>query len=225
MTGEQTIGGGSPRKGDTRMEPIRDIIRRVNADRAFLTDKGDLFANLYDRVMGCDREKELNILELGVHRGGSLLVWKEAFPNSRVFGLDSNPSSRRVEGRERISVTIGSQDDPASLAEVLGKMGGRVDVVIDDCSHLGGPSRASFRALFPVLSADGWYVIEDWGVGYRPDWPDGAEPVPGVDHTAGMVGLIKEIIDGELRTGAIREMLLVRSICFMRKSGGDLNSW
>ena len=37
-----------------------------------------------------------------------------------------------------------------------------LDLVIDDASHLYGPTMASFEVLFPRLRPGGLYVIEDW---------------------------------------------------------------
>jgi predicted O-methyltransferase YrrM len=37
-----------------------------------------------------------------------------------------------------------------------------LDLVVDDCSHLDEPTRASFNELFPRLRPGGVYVIEDW---------------------------------------------------------------
>jgi hypothetical protein len=39
-----------------------------------------------------------------------------------------------------------------------------LDLVIDDASHLLGPTRSSFNVLFPLLRPGGVYVIEDWSV-------------------------------------------------------------
>lgn len=57
------------------------------------------------------------------------------------------------------------------------------------------PTRLAFETLFPHLRPGGFYVIEDWGTGYWPDWPDGELP-RWANHLAGMVGLVKELVDG-----------------------------
>jgi hypothetical protein len=55
-----------------------------------------------------------------------------------------------------------------------------LDLVIDDASHLYGPSLATFETLFPALREGGLYVLEDWktslnfpchGGGENPDHP------------------------------------------------------
>jgi hypothetical protein len=37
-----------------------------------------------------------------------------------------------------------------------------LDLVVDDASHLVGPTRASLNTLLPRLRPGGFYIIEDW---------------------------------------------------------------
>ena len=56
------------------------------------------------------------------------------------------------------------QADRPRLAEIADEVfnGAELDLVVDDCSHLYEPTRASFNELFPRLREGGAYVIEDW---------------------------------------------------------------
>ena len=68
-----------------------------------------------------------------------------------------------------------NQADRAELLRIVDRnLGGRVDLVIDDASHLYGPTRASFEALFPLMPEGGIYIIEDWAWDHWPsfDAPD-----------------------------------------------------
>ncbi|HYL98694.1 MAG TPA: glycoside hydrolase family 99-like domain-containing protein, partial [Blastocatellia bacterium] len=51
-------------------------------------------------------------------------------------------------------------------------LGGEVDLVIDDGSHLAGPTRAAFEVLFPLLPPGGLYIIEDWAWEHWPEFQD-----------------------------------------------------
>jgi hypothetical protein len=42
-----------------------------------------------------------------------------------------------------------------------------LDLVVDDCSHLYGATKASFDELFPRLRPGGLYMIEDWDWVYQ----------------------------------------------------------
>lgn len=47
---------------------------------------------------------------------------------------------------------------------------GPIDIVIDDASHLYGPTKRSFETLFPELRPGGLYIIEDWAWAHWPSY-------------------------------------------------------
>lgn len=145
--------------------------------RNFDTDKKHSigYINNFEHHFGQFRNDPLKILELGVFHGGSLLMWQEYFSKGLVVGLDRRPNPLN-ELHDRIRFYRGSQDDDELLDKVaLECAPDGFDIVIDDASHIGTLSRASFRNLFHKhLKPGGMYVIEDWGTGYWDSWPDGA---------------------------------------------------
>jgi SAM-dependent methyltransferase len=140
----------------------------------YRTDKSASFLSVYDNLFAPLRERPVALLELGIHQGGSLLMWRDYFTQGRIAGLDQH----RVEVADssgRIRTYQGQQQDTVLLDRIAAEMApGGFDIVIDDASHLGRLSRATFRHLFDHhLKPGGLYVIEDWGTGYWPSWPDG----------------------------------------------------
>ncbi len=114
-----------------------------------------------------------NVLELGMWDGGSLAFWSEIFSPERLVGVDieqredSTYFRRYLEERglrSRISTYWNTdQADGAALRTIVSReLDGPLDLVFDDASHLYGPTRASFEALFPLLKPGGLYIIEDW---------------------------------------------------------------
>jgi cephalosporin hydroxylase len=107
----------------------------------------------------------VRMLEIGVFEGGSLELWRKYLgPQATIYGIDIDPRCASFAD-EPNRVRIGSQDDPDFLRTVVEEMGG-VDLVLDDGSHKGSHIIASFRALFPLLSDGGLYVIEDMHADY-----------------------------------------------------------
>src|SRR5262245_13327140 len=110
------------------------------------------------------------ICELGVDVGGSLAMWQSLFPHGMVIGVDHSPDAGWPEGTFTI---VADQADPQlwhKIYDLVMEEGhGAVDLLVDDASHDSGPTRESLRNLWPIIKPGGWYVIEDWGVGF-PAW-------------------------------------------------------
>ncbi len=113
------------------------------------------------------------IFELGIAEGGST-VWLalEAEP-SKLIAIDNEPVALRaldelIEARGLGDVIrphwgVDQSDRSRLLQIVEDEIGdGRLDLVIDDASHLLGPTRSSFETLFPLVRPGGTYLIEDW---------------------------------------------------------------
>lgn len=170
----------------------------------------------YDELLAARWKSVTAVLELGVHHGASLELWRDYFPGATIVGVDNDLSRVRIKDLTRIELAIGQQDDAHflhDLAERVAPAG--FDLIIDDASHIGLRSEASFRALYDHLKAGGIYVIEDWGTGYLEEWPDGRKPRTAgrriIDrmaarigfkmrvrsHDYGMAGFIKRLIDDQ----------------------------
>lgn len=118
------------------------------------------------------RASPLKVLEIGVWRGGSLGLWRDYFgPDAVIFGVDIDPNSARHDGKDG-SIRIGSQIDDRFMNSVVAEMGG-VDVVIDDGSHVSGDVIHTLRNLWPQLSNEGLYFVEDLHTSYWPAWGGG----------------------------------------------------
>lgn len=108
------------------------------------------------------------VLELGVREGMSLLIWKELFPEGIVMGVDNNAEKEASWPDGTIKLVAG-QDDP-QVAEVARQASAEWDLIVDDASHVGELTAKSFELLWPLVRKGGWYVIEDWHLGYLPYW-------------------------------------------------------
>lgn len=123
----------------------------------------ELFAGLQPR----------NVVELGVYDGGSTVLFSALSDIDKLVAVDiADGSHARFEAwlegqRGRVHVHFGvDQADDATLRGIVDREFGDtpLDLVVDDASHLLGPTRASFDVLFPRLRPGGLYVIEDWTI-------------------------------------------------------------
>src|SRR5687767_3366107 len=132
----------------------------------YLRNYEDFFRPLLD--------KPVRLLELGIYKGGSLLLWRDYFPQGVIVGLDLNPVTLD-DPTGRIRVYQGMQQDTALLDRIAQETAPEgFDVIIDDCSHIGELTRLSFWHLFDNhLKPGGLFVIEDWSCSYWDSWFDG----------------------------------------------------
>lgn len=224
------------------------------------TDKiSNNYLERYDPILEPWVDKKIKLLEIGVQKGGSLLLWRDYFHLGTIAGIDIRIPKNDALG-ERIHVFKGNQGDTKFLTKVADEIAPEgFDIIIDDGSHIGALTRRAFWHLFDNhLKSSGLYVIEDWGTGYWDDWPDGKAFKPGKrvfssawsailsklnvarkipleirspNHSYGMVGFIKELVDeqgaadltrkrlqGEpVRQSKFDSMIITSSIVFIKK--------
>lgn len=213
------------------VQELRQVVgtRRCNMRSSQLsleqyeTDKiKNRYLERYDPILEPWVEKKLTLLELGVHKGGSLLLWRDYFPLGTIVGIDIKLPAD-FQPTERVHLFQGSQADPQFLSHVSNQIAPEgFDIIIDDASHIGELTKIAFWHLFDNhLKPNGLYVIEDWGTGYWGDWFDGktlnfeayverpwargmlwwkvARKLhlrrPMRAHSYGMVGFIKQLVD------------------------------
>jgi len=120
------------------------------------TDKATthFYMDNYERYFHEWRLKKFVMWEIGVGNGSSIKTWREYFVNAEVFGIDNNPDCA-AEG-----IFIGDQKDEKFLAEVM-QQTGVPSLVVEDGSHYGPTTIATFKWLFPRIKEGGIMAIED----------------------------------------------------------------
>ena len=161
------------------------------------------YLEVYDPILSHWTDKDVKLLEIGIHKGGSLNLWRDYFPKGTIAGIDLELPEGFIPG-ERIQLFQGSQGDTQFLSQVAASIApDGFDIIIDDASHIGELSKTTFWHLFDHhLKPGGLYAIEDWGTGYLDDFPDGRrfDPKPSIldpfpCHSHGMAGFVKELVD------------------------------
>ena len=139
-----------------------------DSQRNFNSDKWEHYFDIYDHLLGKFYESKVSYLEIGVQNGGSLEIAKKLFASdSLIIGMDIDPNCKHLEGEVANHIIIGSQVDDAALAKVSEYA--PLDVIIDDGSHIQSHMIVTFLKLFPLLSQNGIYIIEDTHTNYSPE--------------------------------------------------------
>ncbi len=127
--------------------------------------KGKLhFLKIYENYFKNFKNKKINILEIGVHEGKSLMIWKDYFPKANIVGVDLKSYNFNIN---RIFTYQGDQIDTNFLLTVARKFK-KFDIIIDDGSHVCSHIIKTFDFLFDYLKDDGLYICEDLQTSY---WP------------------------------------------------------
>ena len=152
-------------------------------DECFRFYKTQQLVEQYERFWSASAFRPRRVLEIGIWDGGSTAFWYEHLRPERLVAIDlqdreDSPYFRRyvaangLDGR-LITRWRTDQSDRALLREIVERdLGGEIDMVVDDGSHLDKPTRASFEALFPLLPPGGLYIIEDWAWEHWPEFQD-----------------------------------------------------
>ena len=152
-------------------------------DDCFRFYKNRQLVEQYERFWSATRFRPRRMLEIGIWDGGSTAFWYEHLQPERLVAIDladreDSSYYRRyvtdngLEGR-LLTRWRTDQADRVALREIVDRdLGGELDLVIDDGSHLNVPTRASFETLFPLLPPGGLYIIEDWAWEHWPEFQD-----------------------------------------------------
>lgn len=121
------------------------------------------YAEYYEESLKVKQVK--NILEIGIAQygdlpGPSLRSWKELFPQANIFGADINKKSLFEE--DRIQTFYTDQLNKKELSNLYNQLKHlKFDFIIDDGKHTYEANINTFEALYPLLTEDGFFFIED----------------------------------------------------------------
>lgn len=122
------------------------------------TDKGNLhdYIGTYYTNEFVNRDKPINLLEIGVHRGGSIKLWLDWFINGDIYGIDvSNGVNRDVS---RAKLLFKDAYDPSTVSEFEDNF---FDYIIDDGPHSLESQIEVISLWVSKLKPNGKLIIED----------------------------------------------------------------
>ena len=167
----------------------------MNLWKYFLENNGNKITRwthyfpIYEKHFERFKNKPVKILEIGVLNGGSLPMWQKYFgPLSKIVAIDITPSCKNFEIPGTI-VRIGDQSDEKFLQELVDEFG-EFDIIIDDGSHHVNHVNKTFQYLYPKMSKNGIYFVEDTHAAYWKDSHGG-----GLDEPESIINVSKNLVD------------------------------
>ena len=143
------------------MSNLFDIAKKFPS---YVETKENQFLSIYADYFNTFKDKEINILEIGVAEGKSLNLWRKFFSRAKICGIDIEKMNFTIDGVDLITA---DQTDTKSLKEICDKYKS-FDIIIDDGCHISKNIIISFDFLFDYLNQGGLYVIEDLQTSYFP---------------------------------------------------------
>lgn len=142
-------------------EDIADFNRPGGTDKQSIHSYGPVYEDLLARFQG----KSVNLLEVGVQYGGSLLLWHQLLPKAYIVGVDVqnavHPSIFERMDNARYSLIVDDAYSDATAAKIKTIMPTGIDVAIDDGPHTLASQVAFIKLYAPQLSENGIAIIED----------------------------------------------------------------
>lgn len=124
--------------------------------------------------------KKGTLVEIGVKKGGSLLLWQKLCPQIKIIGVDSKIDTPDKIKKQLDATRVTTIQNNAYVAEALLRIEELapqgIDVAIDDGSHAINDQKLFLKLYLPRLKPGGFAVIEDV---IDPDkWPALEQEVP-----------------------------------------------
>jgi len=124
----------------------------------YKTDKGTTHAYVdsYAKLLKPYRNKQINILEIGIDFGYSLALWRAYFDKANIYGIDNRNA---LKFSEDVTPIIYDANDASIIDKYFSNL--EFDIIIDDASHEVEHQVLRFPIYFPKLKKGGLYIIED----------------------------------------------------------------
>lgn len=131
------------------------------------TDKNTThsYLNLYQDILVGKKDTALNVLEVGIDRGGSIKLWSEFFTNSIVYGLDIMDikdvyDELKNNDKIKLYTSIDAYDEKFVKNTFLDN-NITFDFMLDDGPHTLESMKQFIYLYSKLMTKDGILIIED----------------------------------------------------------------
>ena len=134
---------------------MEELIDNERTDKQMRHNYLSVYGNHFEFI----RNRVKAVLEIGIDKGGSLLLWERYFPNAKIYGVDIQEVPKDLEGRERIILFPNTNAYDSNFVKQL--EGLEFDIIIDDGSHNLEDMKSVIHLYAPLLKKGGSLYIED----------------------------------------------------------------
>ena len=136
----------------------------------------------YDGLFKSKKNENLKIAELGILDGGSLLMWKEYFVNSQIYGFeyDNNLIYKFKQNYNNDRITLDNIDvtKKDNIINAFSELNILYDIIIEDTTHQFEDQIRVIENAYQYLKPGGILIIEDIFKSYNEnDYIDRLKPI------------------------------------------------
>lgn len=131
------------------MKHLIDLIDNTKTDK----NTTHSYLSVYESLFNKRRMIVTDVMEIGIHEGGSIQLWSDYFINATIYGVDTNNSL--IKGG-RIK-TLNADAYTEKFIKTLPEM----DIIIDDGPHTLKSQQFFAYHYSKLLKKNGILVIED----------------------------------------------------------------
>ena len=106
------------------------------------------------------KNNKLDILEIGLAKGGGIASLYFYFPNSNFIGADNNPFRIRYKSNRIRNIYVDTSSKKI-LQNLTSHLNQKFDIILDDCGHRLIDQILCFSENFKNLKKGGIYIVED----------------------------------------------------------------
>ena len=119
----------------------------------------------YDSLFRSKKNENLKLAELGILDGGSLLMWKEYFTNSELYGFEYNnvliDKFKQNFNNDRITLSNIDVTNKTSIIKAFSELNELYDIIIEDITHQFEDQIRIIDNVYNYLKPGGILIIED----------------------------------------------------------------
>lgn len=146
------------------MGTLNEIYAKHGTDKGNKINKhGDVhyYGDFYEMFFNKYKGRHINMLEIGVQDGYSMLAHDEYFEgNADIYGIDIILDNVEINPEEHpnMHLVLGSSTDPMVYSKLANE---KFDIIIDDGSHFHEDMVKNLSMYSRLLTDDGIYIVED----------------------------------------------------------------
>ncbi len=155
----------------TNKSELCEIGRKYDTDKSAhrdnVTDSRHChpYTLFYDGLFRSRKKEPLNIAELGILNGASLLMWREYFENAELYGFEFNPilidHFKQNFNNDRITLSNIDVTNKTSIIKAFSNLNVMYDIIVEDTTHQFEDQIKVIENTYQYLKPGGILIIED----------------------------------------------------------------